>query len=199
MSSIFIKIFGKLLFLYNKRFNIYILKRNRTDFGTFDINGRIYVRNNGLLRIGNNFSANSGLNKNPIGGDTTLRLITQFPESILILGNNIGISNSTIYCWQKIVIGNNVIIGGSVKIWDTNFHSTDPVIRTSNHDTDIRSAPIHIADNVFIGAGSIILKGVSIGENSVIAAGSVVVKSIPADVIAGGNPCKVIRSLKKTE
>lgn len=62
-------------------------------------------------------------------------------------------------------------------------------------DCNIKTAPIVIEDYVFVGAKSIILKGVTIGEKSVIAAGSVVVDDIPANCIAGGNPCKVIKYL----
>ena len=65
------------------------------------------------------------------------------------------------------------------------------VRRTSNEGT--KSAPIEIEDDVWVGAHSIILKGVTIGARSIIGAGSVVTKSIPADCVAAGNPCKVIK------
>jgi acetyltransferase-like isoleucine patch superfamily enzyme len=160
------------------------------------INGRISILNNGSIQIGKGFQANSGAEFNPIGGDTVLRLISFTKEAQIIIGENVGISNSTILAWEKIEIGNNVMIGGGVRIWDTNFHSLDPIIRTNGVvDNDVKTAPIKIDDYAFIGAGSIILKGVHIGKNSIIAAGSVVVKSIPENVIAGGNPCKVIRNI----
>lgn len=175
--------------------NSFLFKRSRVKYASFAINGVIKIFNNGNIEIGNNFQANSGKNKNPIGGDTVLRLIAFKPGAQLIIGNNVGISNSTIVCWDKIEIGNNVIIGGSCKIWDTNFHSTDAVKRQIKPDNDVRTMAVYIKDNVFIGANAIINKGVTIGENSIIAAGSVVVKSIPANVIAGGNPCKVIKEI----
>jgi acetyltransferase-like isoleucine patch superfamily enzyme len=160
------------------------------------INGKIFVQNKGSITIGKGFQANSGIDFNPIGGDTILRLISFTEESQIVIGENVGISNSTILSWEKIEIGNNVMIGGGVKIWDTNFHSLNPLIRTNGiYDNDVKTSPIKIDDYAFIGAGSIILKGVHIGRNSIIAAGSVVVKSVPANVIAGGNPCVVIRSL----
>jgi len=163
--------------------------------GQIHINGKIYVDNKGSIAIGHNFQANSGVDYNPIGGDTILRLITVNENAKIIIGDDVGISNSTILAWEKIEIGNKVMMGGGVKIWDTNFHSLHPILRTTAPDTDVKTAPIKIDDYAFIGAGSIILKGVHIGKNSIIAAGSVVVKSIPANVIAGGNPCKVIRQL----
>ena len=79
---------------------------------------------------------------------------------------------------------------------DSNFNSSDWHVRRSESDIkDAKSSPVTICDDVFIGAGSIICKGVTIGERSMIAAGSVVVSDIPADCIAGGNPCKVIKNL----
>ncbi|MFD1872262.1 acyltransferase [Hymenobacter bucti] len=164
--------------------------------GGLFINGKIYVENKGSIIIGHTFQANSGVDFNTIGGDTILRLITFTEEAKIVIGDNVGISNSTILAWNRIEIGNHVMIGGSVKIWDTNFHSLNPLIRTSGIDNDVKTAPIKIDDYAFIGAGSIILKGVHIGKNAIIAAGSVVTKSIPANVLAGGNPCKVIKQLE---
>jgi acetyltransferase-like isoleucine patch superfamily enzyme len=185
-----------LIYYFYYYINYYILNRNSVIFKKFVINGIINIQNNGgKIILGNNFSANSGKNFNPIGGDTVLRLIVYKTDSVLSIGDNVGISNSTIVCWDKITIGNNVVIGGSVKIWDTNYHSLNPIIRTSSNDNDIKTAPIIIEDGVFIGSASIILKGVKIGRNAIIAAGSVVVKDIPANAIAGGNPCKVIKIL----
>ena len=57
--------------------------------------------------------------------------------------------------------------------------------------------PIHIGENCWLGAGVIVLPGVSIGDNSVIGAGSIVTKDIPSNVVAFGNPCKVIRSINE--
>lgn len=57
--------------------------------------------------------------------------------------------------------------------------------------------PVHIGRNCWIGAGAIILPGVTIGDNTVIGAGSVVTKDIPSDVVAVGNPCKVMREINE--
>ena len=176
--------------------NFMVLKKSRVLFKSFKINGVIKISNVGHINIGDNFSANSGKNKNAIGGDTTLRLVVFKKEGVITIGDNVGISNSTLVCWDKIEIGNNVLIGGSCKIWDTNFHSLDKEVRMGTDIfKDVKTAPIHIMDNAFIGANCIILKGVTIGLNSIIAAGSIVNKSIPANVIAGGNPCIVIKEI----
>lgn len=172
------------------------MKKQKVNFkNDFSINGKLYIENKGTINIGKNFSANSGKNFNPIGGDCILRLITFNTKAILTIGDNVGISNSSIICWDQINIGNNVVIGGGTKIWDTNFHSLNPTLRISGKDNNIKTDPITIKDNAFIGGLCIILKGVTIGTNSIVAAGSVVTKDVPDNAIAGGNPCKVIKRL----
>ena len=92
-------------------------------------------------------------------------------------------------------IGNNMKIGGCVLITDTDAHPMDYVARRSSNE-GTKSAPVVIEDDVWVGAHCIILKGVTIGARSIIGAGSVVTKSIPADCVAAGNPCRVIKNLK---
>jgi acetyltransferase-like isoleucine patch superfamily enzyme len=91
-----------------------------------------------------------------------------------------------------ITIGADGLFGADVEIFDSDFHDLHPDRR---HDGDQRMLPIEIGDNVYVGMGVRILKGASIGSNSVIGAGSVVTGKIPANVIAAGNPCRVIREL----
>lgn len=111
----------------------------------------------------------------------------------LTIGNNVGFNGVLLYSSNSITIGNYVKIGGGTRIYDTDHHSLDYEKRRKSV-TDIgKSLPIKIEDDVFIGTGCYIGKGVTIGARSIIAAGSIVVKSIPADCIAGGNPCKVIK------
>ena len=94
-----------------------------------------------------------------------------------------------------IKIGNNVLIGSGCLITDTDSHPLKWDDRLRNDDSKTKSKPIIIEDNVFIGARSIILKGVTIGYGSVIGAGSVVTQSIPPNVVACGNPAKIIKKL----
>ncbi len=88
-------------------------------------------------------------------------------------------------------IGEKVLCGPSVQIY-TATHPTDPDLRLSGLEL---AAPVRIGNNVWIGGGAIICPGVTIGDNTTIAAGTVVVKDIPARVVAGGNPCRVIKTL----
>ncbi len=89
-------------------------------------------------------------------------------------------------------IGEKVMCGPSVHIY-TATHPTDPEARLSGLEFAI---PVRIGNNVWIGGGVIICPGVTIGDHTTIAAGSVVVKDIPARVVAGGNPCRIIRHLE---
>jgi len=159
------------------------------------INGRIAVQNKGGLKIGSNLLVNSGKKFNPIGAGYITRLIVK-KDAVLKIGDNVGISNSTFYCTERITIGSNVLFGGNCKIWDTDFHSLDSKIRNFGNDDQIKGGPITIGDNVFIGGESIILKNVSIGDNSIIGAGSVVTKNIPENEVWAGNPAKYLRTLR---
>jgi maltose O-acetyltransferase len=93
---------------------------------------------------------------------------------------------------QSIEIADDVICGGNCLITDFDWHAVEPKRR---HAGRSESAPVCLEQNVWLGVNAIVLKGVRIGQNSVIAANSVVVNDIPSNVIAGGNPCRVIRDL----
>lgn len=116
-------------------------------------------------------------------------------DANLTVGNNTGFNGILIYCQESITIGNNVNVGGGTRIFDTDHHPIDWQERRLNKRDKIKHAPIVIEDDVFIGAGCYIMKGVTIGEKSIIAAGSVVTKSIPKMEVWGGNPARFIKKL----
>lgn len=89
-------------------------------------------------------------------------------------------------------IGDNVLCAPNVSIF-TATHLVDPKLRPKNADY---TKAVTIGNNVWIGGGAIINPGVSIGDNSVIGSGSVVTKNIPANVVAVGNPCKILKNIK---
>ncbi|MGB6128218.1 MAG: sugar O-acetyltransferase [Psychrilyobacter sp.] len=97
----------------------------------------------------------------------------------------------TILDVNRVIIGDNVMFGPNVQVY-TATHPLDPKERIKGLES---SKPITIGDNVWIGGGAIILPGVTIGKNTTIGAGSVVTKDIPKNVLAGGNPCKIIKEL----
>jgi galactoside O-acetyltransferase len=94
-----------------------------------------------------------------------------------------------------IFVGDNVMFGPNVTI-SAGTHPIHPNLRRKKAQYNV---PIYIEDNVWIGAQSVVLPGVHIGENTVIGAGSVVTKSIPANVVAVGNPCRVIREINNRD
>ena len=111
-------------------------------------------------------------------------------DARITIGASTHINNNVAIIATKstIVIGTRCLIGPNVTIFDSNFHSVDSGKRLAS--APVGAAPVTIGDNVFIGAGAIILKGVEIGDNVVIAAGSVVSSSVPSDLIVAGNPAK---------
>lgn len=112
------------------------------------------------------------------------------------LGENSGLSGTTICSAVSVSIGRDVLIGADVTIADTDFHPIKPENRRHNtNPEDIQSSPVFIADNVFIGGGSYILKGVTIGENSIIGANSVVTSNVPPNTIFAGNPARKVKDL----
>jgi acetyltransferase-like isoleucine patch superfamily enzyme len=108
---------------------------------------------------------------------------------------------------ERIEIGSHCLISWNVGIADSDFHPLAPAQRIIDAHAlapffkdrpprpKLRTMPVIISDNVWIGMNAIILKGVTIGENSVVAAGAVVTKSVPANVVVAGNPAVVTKEL----
>jgi len=177
------------------RFNRLLFRLKGVTFGrNMMIMGKVSVIGEGSITIGDNFYMSSGDHVNPISSNLQGAFFTDNPEAKISIGNNVGMSSTRMWISKGLTIGDNVKIGACVLLMDTDSHPIDyKARRGSNEGT--HSAPITIEDDVWIGAHSIVLKGVTIGARSIIGAGSVVTKSIPADCIAAGNPCKVIRKL----
>lgn len=95
----------------------------------------------------------------------------------------------------EITVGDYCMFGPNVTV-ATAGHPVDPSLREQAYQYNL---PIHIGNNVWIGAGAILLPGVTIGDNTVIGAGSVVTKDIPANVVAVGNPCRVLREITEQD
>jgi acetyltransferase-like isoleucine patch superfamily enzyme len=144
------------------------------------------------ISIGSFCAFRSDADSNLIGVKGKCIIATHGKAASISIGKNCGFSGTVIGALQKIVIGDDVLCGANTLITDFDWHGIAPDKRRTSAGG---AKAVTIGNNVFIGYGSIILKGVSIGENSVIGANSVVTKSIPANVIAGGNPCKVLKNL----
>jgi len=118
------------------------------------------------------------------------------PETTIIINDGTFINNNVVIIGEGegITIGKNVLIGFNCEILDSDFHDLSP-IPEKRKNGKAKMGKVIIEDNVFIGNNCSILKGVTIGENSVIANSSVVGKSIPPNVSAAGNPCRMVRNL----
>lgn len=103
--------------------------------------------------------------------------------------------NFTVVDDTDIYVGNNVLIGPNVTLV-AGTHPIHPGLRAEQAQYNVS---VVIGNNVWLGAGAVVLPGVHIGDNSVIGAGSVVTKDIPANVVAVGNPCRVLREINEDD
>jgi acetyltransferase-like isoleucine patch superfamily enzyme len=204
--NLFFKIISKVFFQkkiiiskFQKRYIPYYLKHigvNLKSNVVFYGMPIVSMYGNSEILIDDNVVLCSESENTALGVQHPVVLRTLHEKARITIGNNSGLSGTTICCAISVDIGSDVLIGANVTIADTDFHPVNPINRRNNSDFDsINSNPIIIEDNVFIGCNSIILKGVTIGKNSIIGAGSVVTKSIPQDVIAAGNPVKILKRI----
>lgn len=140
-----------------------------------------------VMSIGRNCRYMNWSLGNLIGINHRCILSTYSKRAKLIIGDRCSFSGVSIWCHDSITLGNDVRVGANCIIMDSDQHTDDPRAGKNKR--------IIIEDRVWLGGNVIVLKGVTIGENALIGAGSIVTKSIPANVIAAGNPCKVIRQL----
>ena len=152
---------------------------------------RFFCRNGSVIQIGKNCRMNYSSFSNHIGLNHRCIVSTMEPDAKLTIGDNVGMSSSTITCFKRIDIGNNVRIGANCVIADGDFHMDDPRVGPAK--------PVKICDGVWLGYGVIVMKGVTIGENSVIGMNSIVTRDIPANVVATGSPAIVIKQLNQNE
>jgi acetyltransferase-like isoleucine patch superfamily enzyme len=138
------------------------------------------------IEIGENCTFRSDKISNLIGVNRNCIISTHSDHALIMIGEGCGLSGVSIGAYDKIVLGKNVLCGANSILTDFDWH-----------DTVYPSAPkpVIIHDNVWLGVNTVVLKGVEIGKNTIIGANSVVAKSIPANVVAAGNPCKIIKYL----
>jgi len=119
-------------------------------------------------------------------------ICTLEPYAKIIIGEGCGMSGTVISAAGCIEIGSKVICGANVTITDTDWHH---VKRSQESQGPPQPAPVIIGSNVWLGLNVVVLKGVTIGDNTVIAANSLVTRDIPENVIAAGQPAKVVKYL----
>ena len=180
------------------RLYLYYLKRKGISVGrNVKINGRIFLSGTRNIIIDDDVYINSNEKSNPIGGNTKCYLKT-FSKGSIVIGKRCRISNVAICSMINVIIEDDVYIGGDCRIYDTDFHSV--VFRDrikGNEDDGVVSKPIVIKRGAFIGASTIILKGVTVGAYSVVAAGTIVTKNIPDGELWGGAPAHFIKKINQ--
>lgn len=150
--------------------------------------GSKIVMNKGVTLVSNSSNNYAEINHRVI-------LATLSPEAIITL-DGCGISGSSICAAESVYIGKNVGLGANTSVYDTDFHPIDPDKRRNQSGlTHVKIAPISIGNDAWIGANSLILKGVTIGEGAVVAAGSVVTQDVSSMTVVGGNPAKLIKEI----
>ncbi len=185
MSSIIYSLIGKFKL---KFFGCIVGKK-------FVVDGKLWLwlQKKNSIKIGDNVKINSRFGSNLVGL-TNPTIFQCFESGNINIGSGCGLSSVVISARSGISIGCNTIIGGNTRIFDHDFHSIDYSKRSDNKvdQKNVKSIPILIGENVFIGTNVLILKGVKIGDRSVIGAGSVVTTDIDSDQIWAGNPAKKI-------
>lgn len=179
----------------NRLYLFYLKQRGVLVGKNVKINGMIFLSGTRNVTIGDNVYINSNEKSNPIGGNTKCYLKT-FSKGSIVIGKGCRISNVAICSMVSVIIEDDVYIGGDCRIYDTDFHSI--VFRKrikGNEDDGVVSKSIVIKRGAFIGASTIILKGVTVGVYSVVAAGSIVTKNIPDGELWGGSPAHFIKKI----
>lgn len=148
------------------------------------------------IRLGGRVVLCSWSSYTALGVSHPVVMRTLEPGAELFVGDDVGMSGATICAARRVIIGPECMLGANVTITDTDFHPLVAEGRRYNKNlADIDKADVVVGRNVFIGMNSVVLKGVRIGDNSVIGAGSVVTSDVPENVVAAGNPCRVLRTL----
>jgi acetyltransferase-like isoleucine patch superfamily enzyme len=130
-------------------------------------------------------------------------------EGLCTIGDFTLLNGALIMVEEKIEIGSHCLVSWNVGIADSDFHPLEPAQRLIDAHAlapffkdrpprpKLKTAPVIISNNVWIGMNATILKGVTVGENSVVAAGSVVTKSVPPNVVVAGNPAIVVKKFER--
>lgn len=193
----------RLIGFSEKIFTYYYLKKYgvETKYGYVKLIGLPIIRKSpgSKIIIKKGVTLVSKTKGNILGINHPTILATLHEKAKIIIGKNSGLSGTSVVSVESIIIGENVGIGANCYIYDTDFHAIDLKLRKSqNGINDIRKAshaPILIEDDVFVGLGVCILKGVIIGSTSVVGARSVVTKNVTKNTVFAGNPAKLIKKI----
>lgn len=174
--------------------------RTRLRHGPQGLGNQLYLFG-GMPLVQGNLIMEMGRNCR-LSGQTTFSGRWRTQETpMLIIGNNVGISwQTTIAVGSKVILGDNVRMGGRCFLAGYPGHPVDPEARAKGlPDTDNQVGDIILEKDVWLGSGVTVMKGVTIGAGTIVATGSVVSHDLPAGVIAAGMPAKVIKPINSAE
>lgn len=169
-----------------KKFGIQWQLKNAQKYGReIELTGPVVIQNSGRVEIGDQVIFGSIWHK-------PIYISLSRPEAKLTIENNVFINyGAEISLVKRVFIGAYSMISIDCLIYDTDWHSLDGL------DGEVPVEPTRIGRGVWLGARVLVLKGVNIGDNTVVAANSVVTHDLPANVLAGGSPAKIIRPIDR--
>jgi acetyltransferase-like isoleucine patch superfamily enzyme len=158
----------------------------RVRFGRGVITGhRLDIRGPGRVSIGDDANLFAFVGRT--------RLYTRRPDAVIEIGRNVRLNGPTIQAAARIEIGDDCLLGDAL-IMDTDMHAI-AADRRHNPDATVRTAPIVLERNVWVGGQAAVLAGVRIGASSVVGFRAVVASDVPPGVVVAGNPARVVREL----
>ncbi len=158
------------------------------------------LRQAGSIRIGDHVTFIADTRSNRVGLTNPVVLET-WGDGEIEIGDFSGGSSVVISSRSKVVVGQHVLLGGNVRIFDHDFHSVNAEMRRSPalDRADIQSRPVMVGNDVLIGTNAMVLKGVTIGDQAIIGAGSVVTHDVPSGEIWAGNPARKLKGCRDEE
>lgn len=190
----FVLVFIRNYLMLKKIIYFYVFSDNKPDFCFKSIFQPTQFVGRGTVFIGSTSQIGVWPSPQLLSGYSYLE--ARGKDAKIIIGERTFINNSASIISEKttIVIGDDCLIGQNVNIFDSDFHG----LEIENRNNGVYDClPVHIENNVFIGANVTILKGVTVGVGAVIASGSIVIKNVEPFSIVGGIPAKKIRCFKK--
>lgn len=180
----------------------YLIKNGvETKCGYVTLNGYpIIIKEPGSrIVIGKGVVLTSETESNPAGINHPVILATYSKQSEIIIHDGVGMSGTSVNCVQSCEFCECAMLGANTNVWDTDFHPVDPEKRLVQQSImDAASAPIKIGKNVWLGAGTTVLKGVTIGENTVVGAMSLVTRDLDSNAVYAGVPAKIIKDIESS-
>jgi len=157
----------------------------------------IEISNGGRIEIADSVTINSSNRGYHLNMHSPVKLFADRKGALIKIGKASRIHGTCIHAYEFISIGERCLIAANCQIFDGNGHEISGECVSKRIYTNGSSKPVFIDNDVWIGANTIILPGVTIGYGAVIGAGSIVTKNIPPMVLAAGNPVKILKEIDK--